>query len=144
VIELDKNTEIIKRKPRSSWNEELIIKEIKMFIMELGDFPTHAKLKEMKRSDLSIAISDHGGSRYFRKKMGFEIYNKNYGFWNDKAIYNELKVIIEAINHYPTRKELVSMGKGDLAAAINRKGKGSKFRLIFKRQMFVQAISNGN
>ena len=142
-MKLDKNIEILKRKPIGFWNEDLIVEEIKMIIEEIGDFPTQVKLKGMNRSDLSNAISKNGGSRYFRKIMGFEIHNKNYGYWNDKTIYNELEEIIKTLGHYPTKKELIDMKKGDLAAAINRKGKGIKFRLLFKRKLFIQDSLNG-
>lgn len=118
------------RKQRGFWTNESIISELKTIISELKHFPLHNELNEMKRSDLSNAISNHGGINYYREKLGFESPQKNKGYWNESSIIIELKIISSDIGHFPTRKELIKMDRSDLVAAIDRHASFIKFRII--------------
>ena len=120
----------LSRKQRGFWTDENIISELKTIISELKHFPSHKELNGMKRSDLSNAISNHGGINYYREELGFEPPQKNKGYWNESSIIIELKVISSDIGHFPTRKELLKMKRSDLVAAIDRHSSLIKFRII--------------
>ena len=103
---------------------------MKLIISGLKHFPSHKELKEMKRNDLSNAISNHEGVNYYREELGFEILHKSKGYWNESNIKLELKAISSDIGHFPTRNELLKMNRSDLVAAIDRHASLIKFRII--------------
>ena len=118
------------RKQRGFWTDETIISELKVIISELKHFPSHKELNVMNRSDLSNAISNHGGINYYREELDFEPTQKSKGYWNESSIKIELKTISSEIGHFPTRKELLKMNRSDLVAAIDRHASLIKFRII--------------
>ena len=106
------------RKPDGYWKEETIITELKYVIEKLNRFPKQTELKEMKKHDLSIAISKHGGINHFRDKMDFERLYKPDGYWTEDIIINELNSTTRRLGHFPTYSELTSMKKKTLLSAI--------------------------
>lgn len=118
------------RKPNGYWNIDNTIKEIYLVIEEICHFPNSIELINIGKCDLAYSILKNGGYNYFREKLEYEIIKKSKGFWNDTNIINELKLIIEIINHFPTEFELRNLNKRSLAGGIYRNGGISKFQKI--------------
>ena len=110
------------------WTEETIISELKLAIDEAGHFPTSEELNKMGIVGLVDAIATHGGLNYFREKMGHDTIQKSKGYWTDEIIISELKLAIDEAGHFPINDDLRKMGKGDLAAAIDKHGGLNYFR----------------
>ena len=121
----------ITKRASGSWTEESIIKELEPIINELGKFPTHAQLIEMKRSELSYAIVNNRGYNYFKEKMEHEITKRSPGYWTEEIITKELELIIEKLGHFPIQKELAEMKRRDLVHAITRHSNINYFREKF-------------
>lgn len=126
----------ILRKQRGYWSDENILLDLKFIISEIEHFPSHNELKEMKRSDLSNAISNHKGINYYRGKLGYKFLQRTKGYWNEERMISELKEISKNIGHFPTRKELIELKRNDLAAAIDRHSSFIKFRIILKHEIY--------
>lgn len=125
----------LSQKQRGYWCDETIIYELKKIISNLGYFPSHVELKEMKRSDLSNAISNHRGVNFYREELGYKTLQRSKGYWNEIKIISELKEISRKIGHFPTRNELLELKRNDLAAAIDRHASFIKFRIILKHEI---------
>lgn len=104
------------------WTEENIIKEYKKIIEEIGYFPSNIELIKIKRFGLMKALTKNNGPNYFRRKMGYEIIQQDFGYWTIENIINELEKIIKNIGHFPTYSELDKMKKFGLSHAINNNG----------------------
>ncbi len=115
-------------KPMRYWTHETTVIELKKIITQIGHFPTHEELYELKRGDLSGAIRIHGGIRHFQELLGYEVVKKPDGYWTDERIISELKATQDELTHFPTRDELNEIGKGDLANAVAEHGGFPKFR----------------
>ncbi|MCK5012564.1 MAG: hypothetical protein KAS66_01990 [Candidatus Omnitrophica bacterium] len=56
---------------------------------------------------------------------------KPNGYWKvEENVIKELKIIIKEIGHFPTNKELASIGRTDLSGGINKSGGVNHFREI--------------
>ena len=130
----------LSQKSRGYWTDETITSELKAMISNLGHFPSHIELKEMKRSDLSNAISNHKGVNFYREQLGFESLQRTKGYWNEAKIISELKEISRKIGHFPTRNELLGLKRNDLAAAIDRHASFIKFRIILKYEIYNAGV----
>ena len=127
----------ILRKSNGYWTEENIIFELKSVIDELGHFPSHSKLNEIDRCDLSAAMSKNGGSNYFRDKMGCELLKKPNGYWTEDTVISELKSVINELGHFPTQVEMKEIGKGNLAVAMSLHGGLNHFREKMGYDIFI-------
>lgn len=125
----------LSQKGRGYWTDETITSELRIIVSNLEHFPSHIELKELKRSDLSNAISNHKGINYYREKLGYEPLQSTKRYWNEAKIISELKVISKEIGHFPTRNELLGLKRNDLAAAIDRHASFIKFRIILKYEI---------
>ncbi len=117
-------------KKESKWNEEIIIKELKIIITNIGHFPTHSELIIKRRGDLSHAIYNFGGINKFRIILKNPIIKQTHGYWKEKNIIKELKLIIKKLNYFPSRHDLMLLKKSYLIGAINRNGGFFKFRTL--------------
>ena len=115
------------RKSNGYWTEENIISTLNSIIDELGHFPTYSELKKIHNGDLSVAIQKHGGSNYFRDKLGYDIIHKPNGYWTKENTTSELNSIINELNHFPTHSELNKMHNGGLSLAIQKHGGSNYF-----------------
>ncbi len=116
-------------KPKGYWTDNNIIKALIITTDTIGHFPTSRELFLMKRYDLVQAIIQHGGMARFRELAGYRLLKKP-SIWNDKTIIEEIKLIINQINHFPTQNELLSIGRNDLNVAIARHGGLNKFKIF--------------
>ncbi|MDD5453916.1 MAG: hypothetical protein PHW62_00250 [Candidatus Ratteibacteria bacterium] len=116
------------RKPKDYWADETVIAELEPIIELFGYFPTMEELRAKERRDLASQIAIHGGVNKFKKLMGYHITKKDNGSWTDEIIVYELEQITKTLGHFPTRKELISIGRIDLTGAITRHGGANKFR----------------
>lgn len=132
---IDKFREIlgykIIRKHKYYWNDDTIIKELKSIIEEIKHFPTERELRSSNHYDLTSAISINGGIVKFRKLLGYDLLIKPRNFWTEENTINGLKEIINKINYFPSKNELINMNKHDLISAINKHGGLEKFRKLF-------------
>ncbi|MCK4665939.1 hypothetical protein KAU33_04275 [Candidatus Dependentiae bacterium] len=119
------------RKTNGYWNEDNTVIELKPIIEELNHFPSHNEFLNMKRRDLTHAISNNGGYLYFRKKMGYELIQKPDGYWNEENTIIELNLIIEKLGRFPTNNDLLNMDRSELAKAITKNGGFPHFWEIF-------------
>ncbi|MCK5282466.1 MAG: hypothetical protein KAK00_03585 [Nanoarchaeota archaeon] len=74
------------------------------------------------------AISQHGGVNHFREKMGYKIFKKSDGYWNEEIIIAELESIISDKKYFPLHDEFIEMKRLDLIGAINKHGGFNYFR----------------
>ncbi len=116
-------------KARASWTDELIEKEINLYLLKFNRPPTMLGLRKIGRCDLEHAIINSGGINYWAKKMGFKINYREKGFWQ---IENNIHAIIrENFNDmlvkgmFPTRLMLIEKIGSQVCESINMFG-GSK------------------
>jgi hypothetical protein len=95
-------------------------KELSMIIEKLGHFPTCQELREMRRGDISNAISRYyGGMHEIRKRLGFESNRKPPGYWKSwQHLVEELQPEIEKLKHFPSTSELDRMSKWGIINAM--------------------------
>jgi hypothetical protein len=118
------------RSPKGFWTDKTLIQDLSKIKSEIGHFPSQKELTYLGRTDLTTAISQHGGLNKFRKLFGYESIHKPDGHWSDNIIVNDLNPIISQLGHFPTQPELKSMKRYDLASAINNQGGSNKFRTL--------------
>lgn len=118
------------RVSKGYWTEETIIQELKEIKDKIGHFPTQIELANLGHSDLSTAISKHGGLNKFRILFRYEPFHKPKDYWSDETILQDLAKIKENIGHFPTQNELKIMGRSDLVTAIAQNGGINKFRIL--------------
>lgn len=53
-----------------------------------------------------------------------KINRKPYGYWTEETIIDELKPIINELEHFPTTTELIKYNRKDLSVAIGKNGNG--------------------
>ncbi len=110
----------------SRWTDETILEALKKIKADLGHFPRSKELIALKRIDLSVAISRHGGFNKFRELFGEEAIFKRG--WTDEIILTELNKIINKIGHFPKTRELRLMGQNGLINAMTKHGGSIRFR----------------
>jgi hypothetical protein len=122
----------VQTKPKGYWdNLENVRTEILVFINEFGTpgvMPLQKNLADKGRSNLSAAISKHGGFSAVAKRLGLQQPNafKPDGYWSDfKNLKQELLSFIQEYGTQgvmPTNKQMMDMGRNDLVAGIVRHG----------------------
>ncbi|MCK4666004.1 hypothetical protein KAU33_04600 [Candidatus Dependentiae bacterium] len=123
----------LEKKSYGYWTEETILVDLKLVIEELGSFPTAKKLRIINREDLRTSIYRHGGLDYYRELLGYEIPQKFVSYSSEMSIICELKPIIKELGRFPLKRELIEMGKGNLANAMTKYGGFIRFRIIMKQ-----------
>lgn len=118
------------------WEDfENLRSELLNFIEETGStgiMPTQAEILHTGRTNLSSAISKHGGSRKVAEKLGLKIkyQAKPIGFWNNpKNLEFELFAFIEEHKMsgiMPTNDVMRQLGRHDLVNAIQEHGGSRK------------------
>lgn len=116
------------QKPRGYWNDEVIVNELKEICTNLGHFPTQKELISISQCGLSVAVAKHGGLTKYCLLFNYDLNKTPRSYWNDKIIVKELKIIVDKLNHFPTKNELISMERCDLWWAIRFHGGINKFR----------------
>ena len=116
-------------KPNGYWTEENVIKELEEVIDELGHFPTNREMNEIGKSSLIFAIHKCGSTNYFREKMGYEIIQKDHGYWDvEENVIKELERVIEELGYFPTTTEISKIGNSSITIGINKHGGVNYFR----------------
>lgn len=98
--------------------EAQIVRELRNVIDDIGAFPTHKKLSEIRKTRLSEQIAKTRGINFYRKKMGYEPAIKPNNYWTLERTLEELKAQSEQLGRLPRQKEMV----GSLASAIDKHG----------------------
>ena len=126
------------------WTDETATEELKKVRTELGHFPSDSELRVIGRGDLANAISRYGSMNIFRTLLGEEITKVGAGFWTDETITKKLKSVRAELGHFPTQRELVTMGEKGLTHGIFKHGGMNKFRkaLGYSVSMFEQHRSD--
>jgi hypothetical protein len=111
-----------KRKSRGYWDDlENVEREIREIIEKTGEFPTQKALKDSRRTDLSAAISKHGGFDEVRKHFGYEPLQKPDGYWKEWGnMSSELVSIVGGLGYFPSGGELNRLGHGSLVVSIGK------------------------
>jgi hypothetical protein len=114
------------RKSKGYWkNLENVKRELKSVIKEIGHFPSHKELEDMKKGSLGMAIRKyHGKINAVREKMGYKEGQKHKGYWdNPDNFYRELKEVIYKNNgNFPTKTYLEESGRSDLSNVFKNYG----------------------
>jgi uncharacterized coiled-coil DUF342 family protein len=108
----------LNEKPKGYWKDiENVKKELKEVIEKLGRVPTYRELVKMGKSSLCSQVSRHHGKlTEICKKMGYEVKRKPSEYWRDfENIKKELEEVIKKLGKFPSRKELIKMGKSSLS-----------------------------
>jgi len=126
---------------RNYWNEKVVKKELDMVIHKLGYFPTANDLRRMGRNDLESQMYKHGGLVKFRELYGYDPLRKPDGYYTIDVIKKEILRIITEIGHFPTWKELYSMGERTLGGSITKKIGFPKLREVMGLQSSSDAKS---
>lgn len=110
------------------WTETRIISELEKVIKEnLGIFPTKKEFKNQK--GLLRAINKNGGINYFRNKLNFELQKKPNGFWkNWDNLEKEVKIVYDMLGRFPTKIDLINLGRQDLQGGIDQYGGMDKIK----------------
>ncbi len=106
--------------PAGFWTDEKILEELKKIRAEIGHFPTPTEITAHGRTGLEAAIDRHGGSNKFRELLGEELLQVSAGFWTEEKTLDELEKAKNDIGHFPTQRELSTMERSDLWAAIQK------------------------
>lgn len=102
-------------------------KELLPICKKLGKFPTYDYLRSNGKGGLASAISKHGGTYKFAKRLGYEVGETEHGYWTDfDNVKKELLPICKELHRFPTLTYLHSIGKGGLAKAISKHGRVEK------------------
>lgn len=128
------------RKINNYWSDTTIIDELKKISKQLNHFPTYTELK-VNKNGIVNAINRHGRYTKFKQLLDQEIITKPSGYWSEKTILEELKLIIDKINHFPTRKELKKENRYDLINAISKHGGSNKFRELLGYELLQKPSS---
>ena len=112
-------------------------------VTENGAYPTWKRLRELKRFDLTYAITTfHGGYYETQKKTGgqVEVQTGGEALAIDANFMKKYEAVLKANNNeIPARKVLISQGFGDFLSAMYRKKLTlSKLRKIAKQDVRVK------
>lgn len=124
------------QKPNDYWSKDSVIKELEQIIKLVGHFPTQPELCNIGRLDLASQVTRHGGYPKFRKLLGYHTLIHPANYWNDETIINELKVIINKINMFPSITHFKTTNKQKLMGAIARHGGINKFKTLLGYELF--------
>lgn len=116
------------QKPNGYWTDTVVISELQKIINDIGHFPTISDLKILNRQDLGNSIGKHGGINKYHIIMGHNITQNSPNYWTEEKIIEELRIISNNINRFPTQKYLHSINKGGLCHAIYRNGNLTRYR----------------
>jgi hypothetical protein len=120
---------VFNRRKIGYWNEEIVIKELKIIIEEIGGFPTFNQLKKMNRNDLAGVTTVFGGYRKFAKLLEYEPQTKEF---SEQYVLDELKYIKGKIGHFPCDRELQEIGRSNLAGMIKSHGGYGYFKELIE------------
>jgi len=85
--------------PMGYWDEENTLAETRKLVEELGEFPGQKKLREMRMTSLSAAISKHYGFSKMRELLGFKRLRVDDGFWiKEESVVMIAKECMEKYN----------------------------------------------
>lgn len=115
----------IVKQSNNYWNDDTIIKEIKLVIDQLGHFPVHLELKSLKKYDLIRAINRGGGYIKFQELMGYKPQVKPKGYYTKEVMLKELSELRDKLGKIPTYSETRKENK-TLCSAIDRSKLGFK------------------
>lgn len=112
--------EIIRNRERFS--EEYIIDELNSIIEKTGEFPIADLIRD---KPYFSQLDYHGGINHFRKIMGYDL---SWGRWDEEKYINELKVVVNKIDRFPTGTDLLNMNNFHLLNEIRKHGGFKKVR----------------
>ena len=105
------------------WNERTVTAELKRLCEKLGRFPKDRDLPSDLRNATRRIHSEYRDLNYYREKLGYPITKKSNGYWNEKTIAKEIKLVVkENKGLFPTNVRLREMNRSDLASAISSNG----------------------
>jgi hypothetical protein len=139
VVGIKKNGGFIKIKEelglvssRKKWNEDNILRELKIILKENKSFPTSKFLKENNRNDLLSGINSLNGLNYFREILGFKksTQGRKTKKYSIEEVVKDINEVIDLIGHFPSTNDLKSINKLYLASRIQCVGGYQKLRKI--------------
>jgi hypothetical protein len=103
-------------------NFSFIRHALEELISETGQFPSPSDLTNKGFDNIKQAINKyHGGFEKVAAEMGYDLkYTPKNKFKNWNYVENELKKIMQILGHFPTKKELQSLGFTGLGDSLNR------------------------
>lgn len=129
------------RKPKGYWQEwKNVERELIPICKKLGRFPSNRELNKYGLTTIARYLTKYyGGIEKIAKKLGYRTYDQyinrhSQGFWTLECVINEYIDLIKshAFEYWPSKWELIKLGRSDLYGAIYKFGGYSKFKRLIK------------
>ena len=104
--------------PNGYWTEERCIDELKKVIDNIKHFPSQKELELLKRTDLTNAIRNNGGSNKFRNILNYEYIKVPKDYWTKEKCIEEIDSIIKIIGHFPSYEEITTHGVKGIGSGV--------------------------
>ena len=108
----------LKSGSKLAWTEDRIEAELRRIVDGRNLWPAHRELKRMGSFGLAAAVSHHGGTAYWARRLGLEAPPRaSIGrprLWSDERIRAELEEFCRGRTTWPTEREFVAAGKSKL------------------------------
>ncbi len=109
------------QRPKDFWTLERTIELCRGLLDENnGELPTQKKLEKATGGYRGIigGINKYGGIEWIKELLGLTSNKKPHGYWNEKTILNEARLIVNKLGYLPDNAKLKNIERGDLAHAI--------------------------
>jgi len=99
-----------------------VLKELKEIIKEIDHFPTSDEIIQTKGRYLLYLLNQNGGLYHFSTLLGYKS-RKPQNFWsNYEDSLKEIQMYVTKKGFFPTSREMINSGDGDILAAISKHG----------------------
>jgi hypothetical protein len=127
-LDIPSKSAYIKRNPKPSktkWTMSYLLKELEPIIEEYKTVPSEGKLISLGRGDIVVGIKKNGGFVRIKESLNLKSSRKK---WTEEKVLEDLKILMNNTQSFPTSKEFREMNRGDLLAGINSLGGLNLFR----------------
>ena len=127
-LDIPSKSEYIKINPKPSktkWTMTYLLKELEPIIEAYKTVPSEGKLISFGRGDIVVGIKQNGGFVKIKESLNLKSSRKK---WTEEKVLEELKILINKTQSFPTSKGFREMNRGDLLAGINSLGGLNLFR----------------
>lgn len=100
------------------WTEEKCTEELQKVISDIGHFPSQSELTLLKRTNLTNAIRNNGGSNKFRNILNHEYIKVPKDYWTKEKCIEEIERISNLIGHFPSHEEITTHGVKGIGGSV--------------------------
>jgi len=113
----------MKRRARGYWKDwRHVVAALLPLVQKMGHMPTQEELRQNGLSSVSRALRDfHGGHKAAAQKLGVPTKREHRGLaLKDKINFTREVFPYTAKGYFPSKKQLISNGRGDIVTAIRK------------------------